>query len=219
MFSSEEMEKQMNVIHNCDCLTFMKQVPDNYFDLCLTDPPYGIDLANMNMGIGNTPKASKAYNRKWENKDWDKTPPSKEVFEEIIRISKNQIIWGGNYFDLPPCKFYIIWDKEIPQGLSFADVEMAWTSYNKAPKMYRYSAYLDKKDKKHPTVKPLKLMEYCLEKVKVEKSHKVFDPFMGSGTTAIACQSLGLDWCGCELEADYVAIANKRLSRVQGSLL
>jgi site-specific DNA-methyltransferase (adenine-specific) len=212
------MADKMGKIHNMDCLEFMKQVPDDYFDLVLTDPPYGIDLANMNMGIGNTPKASKAYNRKWDNKDWDKNPPSKEIFDEIMRISKNQIIWGGNYFDLPPCKFYIIWDKKIPNGLSFADCEMAWTSYDKAPKMFRYSAYRNKSEKVHPTQKPPELFRYCLEVSKIESSHKVFDPFMGSGTTAVACQSLGLEWCGCELEADYVAIANKRLEAVQGSL-
>ena len=202
-----------------DCMAFMKTVPDNYFDLCLTDPPYGIDLANMNMGVGKSPKSSKSYNRKWENKDLDKSVPSDEIFNEIFRISKNQIIWGGNYFDLPPSKFYIIWDKEIPQGLSFADCEMAWTSYDKAPRIFRYSAYLDKSSKKHPTQKPLKLANYCLRTaIKNSDIKTVFDPFAGSGTFLVESQSLGLDWCGTELDADYVAIANKRLSQVQGSL-
>jgi len=218
-WTHEEMATKMNMIHNMDCLEFMKQVPDDYFDLVLTDPPYGIDLANMNMGIGNTPKASKKENRKWESKDWDKSAPSNEVFDEIFRISKNQIIWGGNYFDLPPFKYYILWDKQIPKGLSFADCEMAWTSYDKAPKMFRYSAYRNKSEKVHPTQKPPELFRYCIEVSKVEENSKIFDPFMGSGTTALACKSLGgIDWCGCELEQDYVAIANKRLEKVQGSL-
>lgn len=210
---------ELNKIYNIDCLEFMKTIPDKYFDLVLTDPPYGIDLANMNMGIGNTPKASKKENRKWKAKDWDKEIPTNEVFDEIMRISKNQIIWGGNYFYLEPCKFYIIWDKEIPNGLSFADCEMAWTSLKGAPRMFRYSAYLDKTNKEHPTQKPLKLFEYCIREASKKTEIKtVFDPFMGSGTTAVVCKSLGLDYVGCELDKDYYEIINKRLSKVQGSL-
>jgi len=217
--TSDYIDSKMNTIIHADCLEVMKQTPDDYFDLVLTDPPYGIDLANMNMGIGNTPKASKKENRKWENKDWDSDVPSDEIFSEIFRVSKNQIIWGGNYFNLPPHKFYILWDKQIPNGLSFADCEMAWTSYDKAPRIFRYSAYRDKAGKLHPTQKPLMLFEYCIEEAQAKGDVvKVFDPFMGSGTTAIACKSLGLDWCGCELEADYVEIANKRLEKVQGAL-
>ncbi|TET91029.1 MAG: site-specific DNA-methyltransferase [Sulfurovum sp.] len=212
----EIMQDNMNKIHPIDCLEFMKQVPDDYFDLVLTDPPYGIDLANMNMGTGKSPKASRIENRKWKAKSWDKETPSDEIFDEIFRISKNQIIWGGNYFNLPSHKFYILWDKQIPNGLSFADCEMAWTSYDKAPRIFRYSAYRDKASKIHPTQKPLMLFEYCINLTKDIKT--VFDPFMGSGTTAVACKSLGIDWCGCELEADYVEIANKRLEQVQGSL-
>ena len=97
----------MNKIHHIDCLEFMKKVPDHYFDLVLTDPPYGIDLANMNMGMGKSEKASRAENRKWEAKSWDKEVPTKKIFDEIFRVSKNQIIWGGNYFNLPPFKYYI----------------------------------------------------------------------------------------------------------------
>lgn len=213
------MKFEMNKIYNMDCLEFMRDVPDKYFDLVLTDPPYGIDLANMNMGTGKSPKCSRIENRKWEAKDWDKKTPEQEIFDEIFRISNNQIIWGGNYFDLPPYKFYILWDKEIPNGLSFADCELAWTSYDKAPRIFRYSAYLDKANKLHPTQKPLKLFDYCLRVAdEKEKILKVFDPFIGSGTTAVACKSLGIDFVGCELEPDYVAIANKRLEAVQGSL-
>jgi len=219
MWTEKQMQEKMNLIHNIDCLEFMKQVPDDCFDLVLTDPPYGINLANMNLGIGNTPKASKKENRKWEAKDWDSEVPTDKVFEEIFRISKNQIIWGGNYFNLPAHKFYILWDKQIPNGLSFADCEIAWTSYDKAPRIFRYSAYRDKARKLHPTQKPLMLFEYCIEISRNKNDvQKIFDPFVGSGTTAVACKSLGLDWCGCELEVDYVEIANKRLEQVQGAL-
>lgn len=212
------MLEMINKIFNEDCLETMKRMPDKSVDLVLTDPPYGINLAKMNMGIGNSPKASKKENRKWESKDWDNQTPSQEIFDEIFRISKNQIIWGGNYFNLPPFKYYILWDKEIPKGLSFADCELAWTSYDKAPKMFRYSAYRNKSEKVHPTQKPPELFRYCLEISKVEKGAIIYDPFMGSGTTAIACKSLGLDYIGSELDKDYYKIIQKRLQTVQGSL-
>src|SRR5574344_1630692 len=146
--------------YNCDCMEFMKTIPAQYYDLAIVDPPYGIDLANMNMGAGKSKKSSKIENRKWKPKDWDKNTPNNEYFDEIFRVSKNQIIWGGNYFNLPPCKNYVIWDKEIPLGLSFADCEMAWTSFKCAPKIFRYSAYLDKRNKIHPTQKPVQLYKW-----------------------------------------------------------
>ena len=212
------MKEMINKVFNEDCLETMSRMADKSIDLVLTDPPYGINLAKMNMGLGNTPKASKKENRKWVSKDWDNQTPSQEIFDEIFRISKNQIIWGGNYFNLPPFKYYILWDKQIPNGLSFADCELAWTSYDKAPKMFRYSAYRNKSEKVHPTQKPPELFRHCLEVAKLQEDSIVYDPFMGSGTTAIACKSLGLDYIGSELDKDYFEIINKRLQSVQGSL-
>jgi len=211
MFTNEQMQENMNKIHHQDCLTFMKQVPDNYFDLVLTDPPYGIDVGSMGMGKGKK-------NTEYDAFSWDKEVPSDEIFEEIFRISKNQIIWGGNYFNLPPTGSLIAWDKI--QYFSGADFEIAWTNLNKPSKSYRMSraeAYCNM-NKKHPTQKPINLIEFCLNYADIEKHHKIFDPFMGSGTTAVACKSLGLDWCGCELEEDYCNIARKRLEKVQCSL-
>ena len=101
------------VFFNADNMDIMKQYPDKYFDLAIVDPPYGLDIANMKMGVGKSKKASKIQNRKWKPKEWDKNKPTEIYFKELFRISKNQIIWGGNYFELPPCKNYIIWDKEI----------------------------------------------------------------------------------------------------------
>lgn len=212
------MKNMINKVFNENCLETMKRMPDKSVDLVLTDPPYGINLAKMNMGVGNTPKASKKENRKWESKDWDNQTPSQQIFDEIFRISKHQIIWGGNYFNLPPFKFYILWDKQIPNGLSFADCELAWTSFDKAPRMFRYSAYRNKSEKVHPTQKPPELFRYCLEIAKAEKDWIIYDPFMGSGTTAIACKSLGLNYIGSELDKDYYEIIQKRLQSVQGSL-
>jgi len=149
------MNKFISEVTNEDCMEGMSRYPDKYFDLAIVDPPYGIDLANMNMGLGNTPKASKAKNRKWKSKNWDNEIPSNEYFIELFRVSKNQIIWGGNYFNLGKCNKFIIWDKEIPAGLSFSDCEFAWTSFNGSNKIFRYSAYLNKSEKFHPTIKYL----------------------------------------------------------------
>ena len=204
-------------ITNEDNMDLMARYEDNYFDLAIVDPPYGIDLANMNMGAGKSKKASKIQNRKWKPKDWDKNTPTKEYFDELFRISKNQIVWGGNYFELPPCYGYVIWDKEIPEGLSFSDCEMAWHSFKKAPKMFRYSAYLDKKSKFHPTQKPVKLYEWLLSKY-AKEGDKILDTHLGSGSIAIACHNLKFDLTACELDKDYYNAAMKRLSDHQKQL-
>lgn len=222
------MQEKMNKIHNVDCLEFMKQVPDDYFDLVLTDPPYGIDIGKMNYTNNMNGGVAKRNDYKDHNKDWDKEIPSNDIFSEIIRVSKNQIIFGGNYFTevLEPTSSWLIWDKRVEDKYSndFADCEMAWTSYKKPAKIYRflYSGMIQQdmknKDKRfHPSQKPSELFKNIARDY-TEDDYKVFDPFMGSGTTAVACQSLGLEWCGCELEEDYCNIARKRLEKVQGSL-
>jgi len=215
------MKDKMNKIHNIDCLEFMKQVPDNYFDLVLTDPPYGIGMDGK-VGINGSGKA-----KEYDKKDWDSNIPSKEIFDEIKRISKNAIIFGGNYFieylDNSPC--WLFWDKNNKESF-FADGEMAWTNFDTAVRKYVFTWHgfiqqdmSNKEERYHPTQKPTELFKDILRDYAIKLNKKtVFDPFMGSGTTAIACESLGLEWCGCELEADYVEIANKRLEKVQGSL-
>lgn len=224
-----DMQDKMNKIHNIDCLEFMKQVPDNYFDLVLTDPPYGIGMDGK-VGISTAFKGSgkivKA--KEYVQKSWDKNAPSKEVFNEIIRISKHQIIFGANHFidRIPyPSSCWIFWDKDNKESF-FADGEMAWTNFKTAVKIYKFRWFgclqqdmANKEKRHHPTQKPAELFKDILRDYAVNKDKKtIFDPFMGSGTTAVACQSLGLEWCGCELEPDYVEIANKRLEKVQGSL-
>ena len=141
--------------------TGLPSYPDKYFDLAIVDPPYGIDAANMNMSLGKSAKCSKAKNRLWSAKSWDKNAPSKTYFDELFRVSKNQIIWGGNYFHLPPTQGFIIWDKEIPYGLTYSDFEFAWTSFKRAARKAKYSAYRDKNGKIHPTQKPVKLYRCC----------------------------------------------------------
>jgi len=211
MLTNKEMSEKLGMIHNEDCLTFMKQVPDNYFDLVLTDPPYGLGDRLTN---GGSETDNIAIKKLYKGKEWD-VLPSKEIFEEIFRISKRQIIWGGNYFDLPPTRGFIIWDKGMTMP-NYSHVEYAWTSFDYPAHKYKLTSNFEKK---HPTQKPDSLIEFCLHYGNANTiTETVFDPFMGSGTTAVVCQSLGIDWCGCELEADYVAIANKRLEKVQGSL-
>ena len=197
-------------ITNEDCMELLKRTPDNFYDLAIVDPPYGIDLANMNMGIGNTPKASKAKNRKWKSKDWDSAIPSDEYFKELFRVSKNQIIWGGNYFNLGICNKFIIWDKEIPEGLSFSDCEYAWTSFSGANKIFRYSAYLNKSDKFHPTQKPPQLYKWILDKY-AKQGDKILDTHLGSGSIAIACHDYGFELTACELDAEYYDKAIERI--------
>lgn len=194
-----------------DCLQYMATVPDKWFDLAVVDPPYGLDLANMNMGIGKSKKASKIQNRKWQPKDWDKNTPRAEYFIELFRVSKSQIIWGGNYFELPPCKNYIIWDKEIPKGLSFADCEMAWTSFDCSPKMFRYSAYLNKSGKTHPTAKPIKLYQWIYANY-LPQGGKVIDTHGGSMSNVIAALEAGnIEIHCCEIDKDYFKDAEKRI--------
>jgi site-specific DNA-methyltransferase (adenine-specific) len=204
----------MITITNEDNMALMSRYPDKYFDLAIVDPPYGIDLANMNMGIGNTPKASKAKNRKWKAKDWDNETPKDEYFIELKRVSKNQIIWGGNYFNLGICGKFIIWDKEIPEGLSFSDCEFAWTSFKGANNIFRYSAYKNKSDKFHPTQKPPQLYKYCLDRF-AKPNDKILDTHLGSGSIAIACHDYGFDLTACELDKEYYDKAMLRLSNHQ----
>lgn len=188
--------------YNVDCMEYMRSLPDNFADIALVDPPYGIDLANMNMGAGKSKKASKIQNRKWVAKDWDKSTPDKEYFKELFRVSKNQLIFGGNYFELPPCYGYVIWDKEIPNGLSFADCEFIWSSFKYSAKICRYSAYLDKAGKFHPTQKPTYIYTWLLQKF-AKAGDKILDTHLGSGSSRIAAYDLGFDFYSTELDTEY----------------
>lgn len=200
---------------NGDCMELMANVPDKHYELAIVDPPYGIDVANMNMGVGKSKRASKAENRKWVAKDWDYGTPDEKYFESLFTTSLNQIIWGGNYFALPPSQGFIIWDKEIPEGLSFSDFEFAWTSFHRAARRFKHSAYLDKKSKFHPTQKPIALYRWLLENY-AKPGDKILDTHGGSGSIVIACHALGfaLDWV--ELDPDYYEAAVKRFKQHLG---
>jgi len=212
---------ELNKIIHGDCLEYMKTVPDNYFDLVLTDPPYGIG-ADVGFGGGSHRGVAKKFKG-----DWDSSAPSKKVFDEIVRISRHQIIFGANHFiskipyDSPS---WIVWDKDNGTT-NFADSELAWTSHKTAVRNFKWTwngmiqeAGGKKEYREHPTQKPVELMAWCLENYLVRKWDKdrkprVFDGFAGSGTTGVACKKCGCDYVLVEKEKDYCDVIEKRLKQ------
>ena len=187
----------MNIVHLIDCMEFMKGIPDKYYELAIVDPPYGIGAENH---------AGKAENgwTQWEKKDWDRTIPDKSFFIELIRISKNQIIWGGNYMTdfLPASMGWIVWDKG-QRNFSLADGELAWTSFDRALRIFDYARSKALKEGKiHPTQKPVALYKWLLKNY-AKPNGKIFDSHVGSGSIRIACHDMGFDFEGCEIDKDY----------------
>lgn len=195
-----------SIVYNEDCMAVMARYPDKWFDLAVVDPPYGIGASEMTMGSGKNKKYSKG-------KKWDNETPSKEYFSELFRVSKNQIIWGGNYFNLPLRKSWIFWDKGIYGDCDFADGELAWTSFNKVLRIakIRYKGFLGADDdgRIHPTQKPVALYNWILHNY-AKPGDKILDTHLGSGSSRIAAHKAGLDFVGCELDAEYFAAAEKR---------
>ena len=184
-------------VHNCDCMAFMKELPDNFFDLAIADPPYGLDRKS-------TQGAGKLKNRTLNRHDmqWD-VKPSKDFFDELRRVSKHQIIWGGNYFDLGPTRCFICWDKQQVWP-NFSQCEMAWTSFDKPAKLVSISnrgGNIDSVDW-HPTVKPVELYAYCLQTF-ATPGDSIFDPMMGSQSSRIAAYKMGFDYQGCEINEEF----------------
>lgn len=193
-----------------DCLEVMPTL--GRFDACVTDPPYGIDYGSQLKGKGDGKGGADRNGWKsYDCPDWDKERPAPEVFEAMLSISKDQIIWGGNYFAdlLPASQRWLCWDKG-QRDFSLADIELAWTSQDKASRAFTYARSKALQDgKEHPTQKPLALMEWCLGFV--PKAKTVIDPFCGSGTLLVACQRLGLQGTGIEISPDYFDIACRRV--------
>lgn len=187
--------------YNCDCMEGMKQFPDKYFELAIVDPPYGI---GDKFKGGKTGKMN--FNEVVE-KEWD-CVPNQTYFKELFRVSKNQIIWGGNYFNLPPTRCFVIWDKLISEDFSLAMCELAWTSFDKLAKIFQYCN--PKTDKIHPTQKPIKLYEWLLTHY-AHPSDKILDTHVGSASSLIACENLGFQYVGFELDKDYYDAATKRI--------
>ena len=191
-------------LYNTDCMIALRQMKENEFDLAIVDPPYGIDINS----------SGTHFKEKYKVKDWDKNTPNKEYFKELMRVSKNQIVWGGNYFldKLGNCKCFIVWDKKIAEGMSFAMCEMAWTSFKNGAKIYKTTAM--QQNRIHPTQKPIKLYEWLLMNY-AKEGVKILDTHLGSGSIAIACHNLGYDLEGFELDKEYFDAATKRLKQHQ----
>lgn len=198
---------------NTDCLLYMKQCEDKQFDLAIVDPPYGIGAGSK--GFINRNTANKNAEKFYRDNDWDKVRPTKEYFDELKRISKNQIVWGGNYFTdlLEPARCYIVWDKKTGAN-SYADCELALTNIDSNARIYTkfwLGAHAkDGYDRIHPTQKPINLYKFLLQNY-ATKGDKIIDTHLGSGSIAVACYDEGFDLVGLEIDKDYFEEASKRL--------
>jgi site-specific DNA-methyltransferase (adenine-specific) len=188
-------------------MELMARYEDNHFDLAIVDPPYGIDINS----------SGTHFKEKYDVKEWDKNTPNDKYFYELKRVSKNQIVWGGNYFldRLGNCKCFIIWDKKIAEDMSFAMCEMAWSSFKNGAKIYKTTAM--QKDRIHPTQKPVELYEWLLMRY-AKEGDKILDTHLGSGSIALACHNLKFDLTACELDKEYFEASLKRLKEHQQQL-
>ena len=190
-------------VYNEDCIEVMKRYPDNYFDLAVVDPPYGLGNKLVDGGAGRNGK----FDKNRDSVKWD-VLPTDEYFIELMRVSKNQIIWGSNYFSMPPTRCNIIWYKM--QEFSGADFELAWTSFDKASKAFKMSrveAYSD--GKIHPCQKPIKLYDWIFKNY-ANEGMKILDTHLGSGSSRISANKAKLNFVGCEIDKEYFDKQNKR---------
>lgn len=225
-----------------DCITVLRLLPDKCIDVAIVDPPYGINAPNMAMGTNKSRTkdgypaestadrlrkgrlnqgAGKLKDRALLNMDreWDFSPPDKEYFDELFRVSKNQIIWGGNYFELPPTRGIIVWDKMQPWE-NFSQVELAWTSYDKPAGIFRYSntGGANKEKKIHPTQKPIALYDYLIAKCQIPPGASVIDTHVGSASSLISFYRTGIKYIGCEKTEVYYQSAKERLESEKSQL-
>jgi site-specific DNA-methyltransferase (adenine-specific) len=209
----------ITITNECN-MELMKNTPDNFYDLAISDPPYGINVSKTGNVGGNQLSKAKDYGKK----DWDSKIPSAEYFKELQRVSKNQIIWGGNYMiehlQNTPC--FLIWDKN--NSGNFADAELAWTSFKTSTRIFQstWNGMLqhDMKNKEmriHPTQKPVRLYEWLLMNY-AKEGDKILDTHLGSGSIAIACHDLGFNLTACELDTEYYEASLKRLKQHQAQL-
>lgn len=202
------MKNPISICENRDCMAAMAEFPDGYFDLAVVDPPYGIGLNDF----GNGRRKGKKLNYKIKG-DWD-VAPREEYFNEVFRVSANQIIWGANNFNLPVSQAWIYWDKGQAFDVSFASGELAWTSFKRTTKHVKIqwsgSAGMGVGEKRlHPTQKPVALYKWLLTNY-AKPGDKILDTHLGSGSSRIAAHDMGFDFWGYELDADYFAAMEAR---------
>lgn len=214
------MKNTVSEVYCVDNIEYMKTLPDKFFDLVIADPEFGINASSKKSYHANALTKYKA-------KKWDKNIPNKSFFDELFRVSKHQIIMGGNYFTefLPPMPKWIVWDKMQPEGIDQAMFELAWSSQTgKQSKIYRQSAQSNSNNvannrraaqkhiRIHPTQKPIKFYKWLLKNY-AKPGDKIFDPNMGSQSSRIACYDMGFDYWGCELDKEYFDAGNKRFNQ------
>lgn len=225
--------KMMREFYNMDCMIGMKEYPDKFFDLAIVDPPYGAGFADSGgagrftkyrqtndskeigvhfHGRGRSKKYQEIYQDGEEREkkkviNWD-IKPGQEYFDELFRVSKNQIIWGGNYFTLPPTRCFIVWRKNIPEQFTMAMCEYAWTSFNSNAKVYEKSQQDPKRF--HPTQKPVSLYSWLLNNY-AKEGDIILDTHVGSGSSLVACERLGFQYVGYEIDKKYYDLAKERL--------
>jgi len=196
-----------------DCMHFMRELPDNFTDLAIVDPPYG--LGKRLVDGGSVSPFIKSQNKKV--KEWDNATPTEEYFEQLKRVSKNQIVWGGNYFNLPPCRCFIVWDKTI-HGNTYADADFAWTSFDTPARIYKENiAITTSEGRIHPTQKSIKIYAWLLHKY-AKPNDLILDTHLGSGSSRIAADKAGLDFIGYEIDKDYFEAQEKRFAEYKSQL-
>lgn len=211
-------------LYNIDCMEYMKTCKDNQFDLAIVDPPYGIGMSNSNKRT--KPSRPNSYTKyadfRYHETNWDNERPTAEYFEQLFRVSKEQVIFGANYFCeyLPSGKGWLFWNKLNGLDNCFSDGEFAFTSKGIQSKYFECSAFHNLsggKDRIHPTQKPVALYKWLLDKY-ANKGDKIFDSHLGSGSIAIACHDYGFELVGCELDKDYFEAALKRFENHKSQL-
>ena len=216
----------INKIQNIDCIKFMNQFPDKYFELAIVDPPYGIGVAKNGFSTSGDGGFSLAKRKNYGAKNWDLSAPNKKYFDELIRISKNQIIWGANHFisRIPfDSSCWIVWDKNNGT-FSMADCELAYTSFKTAVRKFEFTwngmlqqNMKDKENRIHPTQKPVALYRWLLQNY-AKPGDKILDTHLGSGSSRIAADMEGFDFYACELDKDYFEASCKRFEEYRSQL-
>jgi len=210
----------MITITNEDNMVLMERYPDKYFDLAIVDPPYGIgfDGEVKEMANNKSKKWNKAKGSDYVKKNWDNEAPNDLYFNELFRVSKNQVVFGGNYFSLPQSKGWFFWDKGVAKDFTLSPGELAWTSFNISLKKIEllWSGFrkCEPTERFHPTQKPISLYHWVLNTY-AKKHDKILDTHLGSGSIAIACHDYGFDLTACELDKDYFESATKRIQQHQ----
>ena len=206
----------LSTVYLMDCIEGMKCYPDKYFDLAVVDPPYGIGVDGaIHIRKPDRPSTWDMV-EKYERKEWDRAIPTAEYWEELFRVSKEQIVWGGNYFTefLPPSKCWIFWDKLFDKTFNFSHGELAWTSFDKQLFKVTKSSKAETnggKNRIHPTQKPVYLYDWCLKQF-ADSDWKILDTHLGSGSSRIAAHKAGLDFVGFEIDREYYTSSNKRFT-------